>query len=173
MWLSLIRGLGRLGLGLPRGFWALVAIGWASWIWYLSTLEGLPIPGTFGWSLLANTAHAPLFGLLGLWLAFALPRDGEVTARGWARLTPRTVGLVLLIVAAWAGTDEWHQSWVDGRTASLLDWFTDMTGTSVILWIATVAGRSEGAPRMGWRLALGAVLCFGVSLIATVFSDVI
>jgi VanZ family protein len=53
---------------------------------------------------------------------------------------PLRVGPVLAAVAlavAYGGLDEWHQSWVPGRTPSVLDWVAD--GVGVALACAAVA----------------------------------
>jgi VanZ family protein len=53
------------------------------------------------------------------------------------RLRPTLVALALALV--YGALDEWHQSWVPGRTPSALDWVADGIGTSlacvaVALW---------------------------------------
>ena len=82
------------------------------------------------WAFVSNAGHVVLFGLLALWLALALPRDGGA---GWPRLAGRvaaTMGVVGL-VSAWGAVDEWHQSFT-GRTPSVLDWLTD---TVAAAWV--------------------------------------
>lgn len=43
---------------------------------------------------------------------------------------------VLIFVALYAASDEYHQSFIMGRTASILDWLADMLGASlaVLYW---------------------------------------
>lgn len=166
-----VRQLGAAGLVLPRWVWGLVAVGWASWIWQLSAWEGPKTPGTFLWGWIGNTAHAPLYGLLALWLAFALPRREGVTPRGWADLGRGGVAFILACVAVYGAVDEWHQSWVAGRTVSLIDWLTDMVGASVVLWVAHGAAAAPGG--VGRRLGLGAVACLAVSLLATLLAGIV
>jgi hypothetical protein len=61
--------------------------------------------------------HAVLYaGLCGLWL--------------WAR--PGRPWQALGLAMAYGAVDEWHQSWVPGRDASVLDWLADGVGASII-----------------------------------------
>ncbi|ATX82237.1 VanZ like family protein [Mariprofundus ferrinatatus] len=45
--------------------------------------------------------------------------------------------LTLLFCAIYGATDEWHQSFIAGRDASLFDWLADITGALLLtaaLW---------------------------------------
>lgn len=173
---GVVRAAGGLALRLPRAFWVLVAVGWVAWIWLLSEQEAPVETGTFLWSWIGNTAHAVLYGLLALWLALALPRRPGPTPRGWADLTPRRVTGLILVVGALGALDEWHQSWVAGRTTSLGDVATDLVGAAVVLWVAVGAGRADdevmGAP-VGVRLGAGLLISLGAGLVATLVAGVI
>ncbi|MFM8178864.1 MAG: VanZ family protein [Candidatus Kapaibacterium sp.] len=62
-------------------------------------------------------------------------------------LTPMRVALVVIgLSAAYAATDEWHQTWVPGRSSEVADWIADVCGatvTAVVLTIRTMhTGRS-------------------------------
>ena len=163
LWTRLLRGIGARALSLPRPAWALVALLWAGLIWQLSSQAGKDEPGHFLWSWAGNLAHAPLFGLLALWLALALPRTG-----GWARLAGRDLLFVLALVLAWAVTDEWHQSWVPLRDASMTDLATDLAGAAGTLDVARAAGDpAVGEGGLRWRLLRAALLCIGCALVAT------
>jgi VanZ family protein len=61
------------------------------------------------------------FGAYGL-LATLVSRNG----RGW-----RSAGWALLIASAFGASDEWHQSFVPGRSTELLDWVADTTGAAL------------------------------------------
>lgn len=171
MFTRVVRWLGGGALAVPRAVWGLVAAAWIAGIWRLSEIKGAGIPGTFAWSWIGNSAHALLYGLLALWLAFALPRRPGVTARGWADLRPAFIAAILVVVAVYGAVDEWHQSWVAGRTVSLADWLTDVTGASVVLWVARGAAGED--VNVGRRLAIGLGLCMAASLVATVFAGVL
>lgn len=51
-----------------------------------------------------------------------------------ATLTPRewgTVAIIIAMVSAFGAVDEWHQSFIPGRSMSLADWIADSTGATV------------------------------------------
>jgi len=69
-------------------------------------------------------------------LAFLLAR----AMRNPPRTTPLRVLLAaLLLVAAVGALDEWHQRYIQGRTADFADWMTDSAGGLIgaLIWIAT------------------------------------
>ena len=100
-------------------------------IFFLSAQPDLS-SGLGTWDLiLRKIGHASIYGLLcGLW---------------WRALRPATPTRVA-IVAAWAIavgyaiTDEWHQSFVDGRHGTAIDVLIDTAGATVVA--ALVARRS-------------------------------
>ncbi len=51
---------------------------------------------------------------------------------GWYK----AAGIALLVAAAYAATDEWHQSFVPGRTASVYDVTIDTSGAFIALIVA-------------------------------------
>jgi VanZ family protein len=52
-----------------------------------------------------------------------------------ADLGPRRAALIaFLICSAYAATDEFHQSFVEGRHASPVDWLIDSAGAGVVAW---------------------------------------
>jgi len=139
-------------------------VGHASGIWMLSSMSEVgPESDSLVLAILANAAHAPLFGILGLWLAaLLLPEEG-----GWARVTPGAALLVLGLVGLYGALDEWHQSFVPGRKSSSLDLMTDLVGGASMLWIVAYLGspsRTEGG--LLGRLALGTLLCLGAAALA-------
>src|SRR5215207_7374609 len=79
--------------------------------------------GLGGWdTVLRKLAHMAEFGLL-WWL--------------WLRALGRPV-LAAVITLAYAATDEFHQSFVDGRVGSPVDVAIDAAGVgiAVVLWLA-------------------------------------
>jgi VanZ family protein len=63
---------------------------------------------------------------------------GIVIARALAgglplRLTLRQALVGFVIAAAYGATDEWHQSFVAGRTADIADWYSDSIGSASAL----------------------------------------
>ena len=79
--------------------------------------------GLGGWdTLLRKLAHMAGFGLL-WWL--------------WLRaLGPRATLAAAVITLAYAATDEWHQSFVHGRSGRPADWLIDAAGVGIAIVIA-------------------------------------
>lgn len=107
---------------------------WYGLISWLSNQPALPGPeseiGQFVWF---NLAHFLVYAILTflVWLAWANTlRFPRRVFRGW--LT--TWGLAtMVLVALLAGADEWHQSYVVGRDATLSDFFVDMLSATVVV----------------------------------------
>jgi len=136
----------------------------ASGIWLLSSMSEVGSESdSLVLAILGNAAHAPLFGILGLWLAALVLREEG----GWARVTPGACLFVLGFVGLYGALDEWHQSFVPGRKSSPLDLVTDLVGGACVLWIVAYLGapsRTEGG--LVGRLALGTLLCFAAATLA-------
>jgi VanZ family protein len=115
------------------------------------------------WAFLMNLAHAPLYGLLALWMALLLPRELD-----WPRIDLRTSSSVLAAVMAFGVTDELHQHFVVRRDLSLLDLGTDWTAAACTLWVAASVGRASASQQgtLG-RLLLAAGLCLAAAAAAT------
>lgn len=162
-WIGLLRRAGRGLQRVPRSRAWVPAVLWMTLIWLVSS-AGFPGPGRpspFGW--FTNLGHAPLFGLLGLWLALSLPRAG-----GWPRLGRREVGLVLGLVAAYALVDELHQGFVAGRDPSVFDVATDLVGAACTLWIAGFVPRETARDAgLGLRVLASLALCALAASLAT------
>ena len=103
-------------------FWRVVAfLGIATELWASSmpgTSVGIPVP----WD---KVVHGSAFAVL----AFTL-------CLGAGRWRHRAFWAVPLFIALFAGSDEWHQSFVPGRSCDIKDWIADMTGTTlaVVAW---------------------------------------
>lgn len=169
-WLEWLRSLGAVGLGLPRGVWFLVAVAWSLLIWGLSNRQGSSEPGHFVFSWIGNLAHAPLFGLLALWLALAGPRvaAGFAPGKSWVRLQGASRTITFLTVLSWGVIDELHQSQTPGRDASVLDLVTDGVGAWAVLWVAGAVGCAAATEQLvRRRLWRGVLACLAAALAAT------
>ncbi len=151
----------------PPVAWMLV-LAWAGLIW---TLSASPVPGAHGqgwiWELLSNLVHAPLFGILALFIGAAClaPRAGPPA---WPVFRGARVALVLALVCGYGVFDEWHQSLTPGRDPSALDILTDLTGASAVLWIVFYLARGDASEGGLWRrLGLGALLSVMAAVLAT------
>src|SRR5262245_43230628 len=111
----------------PRVRVARVAAIWpvilAAVIFFASSRSHVAAPGIT--SVDDKFGHFGVYGLLGTRVC----RLG----RGW-----RTALGALVVVAAYGATDEWHQSFVPGRSSEVADWIADTTGALVA--IALYAG---------------------------------
>ncbi len=87
--------------------------------------------------LLRKSAHVTEYAILAaLWFrAFRRGRNLAPPPAAWS---------ALLISVGWAALDEWHQSFVPSRTASLTDALLDSAAAALAAWIAV----------RGWRAAL-------------------
>jgi hypothetical protein len=159
-----LRGLGRLLLGQPRALAWIPPAAWAGLIWWLSSRPAqLDEARGQGWALLWNMAHAPAFGVLALLLLPLAPRRGN-----WVRLGRLELGLIGGLALAYGLLDEWHQSRVPGRDASLLDVLTDAVGAACVLWVAGYLAREDaGEGGLAGRLVAGLGLCFAAAWLAT------
>jgi VanZ family protein len=160
---GLLRAWGRALQRLPRArAWILVAL-WMGLITILSSRPGHAGPPSALWAYLMNLAHAPLYGLLALWMALLVPRE-----LGWPRIDVRWSSLVLAAVLAFGVTDELHQHFVVRRDLSLLDLGTDLTAAACTLWVAASVGRREASEQgTAGRLLLAAGLCLAAAALAT------
>ncbi|MFN0244723.1 MAG: VanZ family protein [Planctomycetota bacterium] len=151
--MRILRCAGRLLLQVPRGLAWPIVLSWCALIWFLSAQRpidyGVDEP-IFG--IATNLGHAPLYGILAIWLALCAPREN-----GWVRLDARTIGGILLAVFAYAIADELHQAYVPGRDASVCDLLTDVVGAYFTLRVAQIVGRGGGE-----RSELARAVAFGL-----------
>jgi len=69
--------------------------------------------------------HLAEYGILGLALGYALGAS------------PPAALAAVALGTAWGGLDEWHQTLVAGRSASILDWLADLAG--LVLGVALLS----------------------------------
>lgn len=96
-------------------YWALPVL-WMSTIFYKSSQNSSGVSTTTSWM-----GHLVEYGVLTLLLVLA---SAKTTAVDWKWL----LVAVTLFAALYGVSDELHQSFVPGRTASVLDWMTDVFG---------------------------------------------
>lgn len=105
-----------------RLLWLLPALAYAGVIFWLSSLPN-PLPALtsrFSDKLLHAVEYAGLSGLLAVGVAHLRP--------SWVI---RAALLAALLAAGYGLSDEFHQSFVPNRDASLLDWAADASGALV------------------------------------------
>jgi hypothetical protein len=87
--------------------------------------------------------HATEFGLLWwLWLRALDTVPGIRFRRAGPQL------FAALITAAYAATDEWHQTFVEGRHGSPVDWFIDCSGVAIAILITRRVQRRTAEARV-------------------------
>ena len=101
----------------------LPVIAYMAVIFYFSSLHEAPLPPGVG----DKPAHA--FGYLGFGMVIARALAGGMPPR----ITLRQVLIGLAIASLYGVTDEWHQSFVAGRTADIADWYSDSLGAAIAL----------------------------------------
>lgn len=131
---------------------ALLALLWMATIYYLSSH---PMPDiNLGFSAQDKLVHLLAYALLAILMLGAMPwRAGGYTLR--------QVALAALLAALYGLSDEWHQSFVPGRSSDALDVLADGIGAllgSVMLWLLTrrLAQRCATQPSIP-RTILGSI----------------
>ena len=151
----LLRVVGGFLVRIPWPFVAVMWLGWGAVIFDLSSQSRRVADSKSPlWEWLSNLAHAPLFGLFALLTASLVLRE---PGGGWPRWRPRRAALVVACTLLYGITDEWHQSTVPGRDASILDVVTDLVAALMVVWVIAAVGRGEGLVRR--RLVVGVILC--------------
>jgi VanZ family protein len=104
--------------------WGPAAV-WAAVLFLLSAFED--VPGTALFPFADKVGHLGLYAVLGAALTWGRWRSGgKVPVLG-----------VLAVGAVYAVSDEWHQSFVPGRDASMGDWAADILGLALGYWLAS------------------------------------
>jgi len=119
-------------------------------LYWLSSLPGTPLPddpalyALFQWisPSVQNTLHVPAYAALGWTWCWALG--------AWLRVPVARVIGACAIASAYGVFDEWHQSFVPGRYASLTDVVLDVAGAvlgiGLAVWIGSRAGTVKPQP---------------------------
>lgn len=115
----------QLAIGIDYRIFRLAALFWMALIFYLSAQPSLGVPGLFSGQ--DKVLHALVYGVLGFFIGRGLsPWRGGLS---WGQ-----VGLVTLLVALYGLSDEFHQSFVPGRSPSVADVIADTLGGFVAAW---------------------------------------
>jgi len=110
-----------------------LAIGWMAVLFWLSAQPGIDAPQLFPGQ--DKVFHASVYGILGCLLLGAARR----AARGY---NLRQVATATLIASLYGISDEFHQSFVPGRSADVWDWAADTTGALLATWLMAWASTS-------------------------------
>lgn len=113
---------------LPAVLYWLAAGLWAGLIFFLSSQSRLPQPAGLSVAVTSTVGHLAAYFVLSLLLWLALRRSGAAAARAtW---------IAVLMAVLYGASDEWHQSFVLGRDASLGDLALDLVGAGAAAFAA-------------------------------------
>jgi VanZ family protein len=107
---------------------ALPALAWMLAIFVMSAQHGVPTPLGFSAELIAVAGHLVSYGLLAVLILWALPERGR-----WSR---RRYLLAVLLATLYGISDELHQSFVPGRSATPFDVAIDALGATLAVCLA-------------------------------------
>jgi hypothetical protein len=146
----------------------LLVFAWLSLNWWLSSRPGSILAEAWYMAVLHNLAHAPLFGLLGLWFVLLIARRD-----GWPELTRGRATGVLLAVLAAGVVDELHQHFTPHRSMSFCDLITDVTGAAAVLLVVHQLSRAESSDRaVALRMLIGLLAITAAAINATYLPSV-
>ena len=117
---------------MSRRLYLLAALGWMALLFYLSHQPGTDAPLQFyGQDKLFHAlAYAILGGLL---MAAMVPGDN-----GFSRAQ---AALAVLLASLYGASDEFHQSFIPGRSAETADWLADSAGALAAVLLVTWLSR--------------------------------
>ncbi|MFH0794717.1 MAG: VanZ family protein [bacterium] len=117
----------------------LPAVAWGAFIFYLSSLPQREIPRLL-FPQQDKVMHLGLYGFLGFFLAHGmrLRRIGEWSGPVWRRLA---VAMVIAII--YGLSDEFHQSFVEGRSSSMVDFLFDSIGAALGALFLVIGSRPD------------------------------
>jgi VanZ family protein len=125
---------------LPR-LW-LPVLTFAAAIFLVSSMPEPPLPS----SVSDKTGHRAAYAAFGLVVLRAL------SGASWSGVTAATSGSALAIATLYGATDEWHQSWVPGRSPDVLDLLADASGAALAIggaWLVAVLRWRRRLPEDG------------------------
>lgn len=115
-----------------------LAILWMAMIFFLSSQPVIATMMTFPGE--DKLFHAAVYGLLGIFFLGAF-RQGDQGYR------PYILFLAVLLAVLYGITDEWHQSYVPGRTPDVTDVIADGIGATLGVFLASwILARLRGKP---------------------------
>lgn len=113
-------------------------------LYWLSSIPGKQVPGEpYVYQLLLwlppaveNFLHIPAY--------FALGWAWRWSLEAWLPQEPFATIIAFFLSSGYGVLDEWHQSFVPDRDASLSDLLRDVVGVLLALWLFKIASRLSG-----------------------------
>lgn len=107
-------------------------LAWMGLIFSLSHQPTLPYPQDVDAMIVSTLGHVTVYAVLAALVWWALAGTG--VSGGWR------AGLAVAVAVLYGVTDEWHQSFVPGRTPDVRDIVADTVGAvlaiAVVTWLA-------------------------------------
>lgn len=110
-------------------------IAWICLSFYLSHQPTLPYPGDLDAKIISTMGHVGVFGVLAVLIWWALGLADLVLGR--------RAGLSILLTLGYGLLDEWHQSFVPGRTPDVRDIIADTAGATLAMIVVTWLARRQ------------------------------
>jgi VanZ family protein len=118
----------------PRRTRWLLVVAWLLVLFGVSSLPGSTLPSV-GWDY-SQVGHFTGYAILGTLMVFAV---------GPRRMTVRVALVLLLACSLYGVSDEYHQSFVPGRTPDPVDWAVDTAGAGVAIAAVMLETRRRGS----------------------------
>ncbi len=118
-----------MGVSSVRYIWVLCLLMYCTLIYFLSDQSRLPLPDLLNFQMSDKLIHALAYAVM----AFLFWQAGKawMIHRGKIQWSALAV-LCVLFCACYGLSDEWHQSFVEGRDASVWDWVADTMGAMLL-----------------------------------------
>jgi VanZ family protein len=94
-----------------------------------------PDVGPLPYGITDSLGHFAGYAILGALVVRA------IAGARWSGVTTRAAGLAWIVSAAYGITDEYHQSFVAGRSPSAADWVADAAGAAAAIATVVAAAR--------------------------------
>jgi VanZ family protein len=107
-------------------------LAWAAVVVTATSIPNVSLPGPSGTD---KAGHFFMYGMLGFLVQRAATSTREV----------RVLGTVMAVLALFAAADEWHQAFIPGRSADVVDWVADTTGIAAGSLVAFAIARRRSS----------------------------
>lgn len=114
--------------------WRIFLVVYCGMIFWLSSQSRLPVPDLFNFQ--DKVLHATAYALMALLFWQSAGRLGEQKSTGISMAA-------VMFCSLYGISDEWHQSFVPGRDASLGDWLADTLGAMLVSGILCYRHRNH------------------------------